>query len=265
MTSDESDSVNAPPLWRSVVSGSVGGICATLVGHPFETVKVRMQTGATTGLFRSLYAGVASPLVGVTPVWALAYSSWRAAYNFQDDGRDEVLRSAFAGAFSGLFHTIIKCPVEAIKVVAQNERLSSAAALRKLWTEQGPRGIFRGFGATAMMMTPSTFVFFGTYEWARRKLERDTDLNLNLMARSFLAGGLAGVMEWSTCMPFDSVKTQIQSGAHSSYAAAVRSIHAKHGVAGFYRGFLPVILRAFPANGAAFIGIEAANSALGAV
>jgi solute carrier family 25 (mitochondrial carnitine/acylcarnitine transporter), member 20/29 len=37
---------------RSLVAGGVGGICAVLVGHPFDLVKVRLQTagpGVYTG------------------------------------------------------------------------------------------------------------------------------------------------------------------------------------------------------------------------
>ena len=30
--------------FRSLIAGGVGGICAVVVGHPFDLVKVRMQT-----------------------------------------------------------------------------------------------------------------------------------------------------------------------------------------------------------------------------
>lgn len=69
---------------RSLVAGGFGGICAVIVGHPFDLVKVRLQTAergvysgaidvvkksiAKDGLGRGLYAGVSAPLVGVTPM-----------------------------------------------------------------------------------------------------------------------------------------------------------------------------------------------------
>lgn len=69
---------------RALVAGGVGGVCAVIVGHPFDLVKVRMQTAekgvysgaldvvrksvARDGLARGLYAGVSAPLVGVTPM-----------------------------------------------------------------------------------------------------------------------------------------------------------------------------------------------------
>ena len=69
---------------RSFTAGGFGGVCAVVVGHPFDLVKVRMQTAADgvyssaldvvrksvakDGLRRGLYAGVSAPLVGVTPM-----------------------------------------------------------------------------------------------------------------------------------------------------------------------------------------------------
>lgn len=72
---------------RSLAAGGFGGVCAVVVGHPFDLVKVRLQTaerGVYTGAFdvvkkgiardglrRGLYAGVSAPLVGVTPMCKL--------------------------------------------------------------------------------------------------------------------------------------------------------------------------------------------------
>lgn len=69
---------------RSFVAGGFGGVAAVVVGHPFDLVKVRLQTAekgvyssaidvvrksvAKDGLRRGLYAGVSAPLVGVTPM-----------------------------------------------------------------------------------------------------------------------------------------------------------------------------------------------------
>ena len=69
---------------RDFAAGGVGGVCAVLVGHPFDLVKVRLQTAekgvysgamdvvrktiAREGPIRGLYAGVSAPLVGVTPM-----------------------------------------------------------------------------------------------------------------------------------------------------------------------------------------------------
>ena len=69
---------------RALAAGGIGGVCAVVVGHPFDLVKVRLQTAekgvysgamdvvrktiAREGPARGLYAGVSAPLVGVTPM-----------------------------------------------------------------------------------------------------------------------------------------------------------------------------------------------------
>ena len=77
---------------RSFAAGGFGGVCAVVVGHPFDLVKVRMQTAADgvyssaldvvrksvarDGLRRGLYAGVSAPLVGVTPMCTSGLPAW---------------------------------------------------------------------------------------------------------------------------------------------------------------------------------------------
>lgn len=74
---------------RALVAGGVGGVFAVVVGHPFDLVKVRLQTAekgvysgamdvvrktvAKEGLARGMYAGVSAPLVGVTPMFAVSF------------------------------------------------------------------------------------------------------------------------------------------------------------------------------------------------
>ena len=60
---------------QPVVSGCAGGVGSVLVGHPFETVKARLQTGvkpAWPGL-RGAFAGIAAPLSGQVPFWGSFY------------------------------------------------------------------------------------------------------------------------------------------------------------------------------------------------
>ena len=35
---------NEQPYWHDFVSGYVGGACGVIIGHPFDTVKIRLQT-----------------------------------------------------------------------------------------------------------------------------------------------------------------------------------------------------------------------------
>ncbi len=86
-TSSGSSSSSVASQVRSFAAGGFGGVCAVVVGHPFDLVKVRLQTAdrgvyssavdvvrksvARDGLRQGLYAGVSAPLVGVTPMCEL--------------------------------------------------------------------------------------------------------------------------------------------------------------------------------------------------
>jgi len=73
---------------RALAAGGVGGVCAVLTGHPFDLVKVHLQTaekGKYNGAIdvvkkimaqsgpKGLYAGVTAPLFGVTPMFAISF------------------------------------------------------------------------------------------------------------------------------------------------------------------------------------------------
>ena len=59
----------------SFVSGLVAGLSGTLVGHPFDTIKVRMQTGVKGQplTIHSVYRGVGPPLLTAGAVQALNF------------------------------------------------------------------------------------------------------------------------------------------------------------------------------------------------
>lgn len=59
--------------------------------------------------------------------------------------------------------------------------------------------------------------------------------------------------EWAAIMPIDTIKTRYTVAKQGvTVRAVVRQILQEAGLRGLYRGFLPTMLRAFPANGAAF-------------
>ena len=89
-----------------------------------------------------------------------------------------------------------------------------------------------------------------------------------------MAGGLAGtlyplsptntgVAMWTLIFPIDTIKSSLQaSSTPTSLPAVVRHLHAKGGVAAFFPGLAPALLRSFPANAATFLGVEMARKGL---
>jgi len=284
---------------KSFLSGGVGGAAAVLVGHPFDLTKTRLQT-APAGTYRGavdvvkqtlardgvkgLYRGMGPPLMGVTPIYAISFWGYdlgkKIVYAVTPQRQNTELsvgELAFAGFFSAIPATLIAAPAERIKVVLQVQGQGKggttykgpADAIRGLYKEGGLKSIFRGTGATLARDGPGSAAYFVAYELAKKALtpanQPTSQLNLGAI---IVAGGTAGIAMWSIAIPPDTIKSRIQSapqGTYSGFLDCTRKTIAKDGVKALWKGFGPAMARAFPANAAAFLGVEASRSFLDTV
>jgi len=276
----------------SFLSGGVGGVSAVLVGHPFDLTKTRLQTapaGTYTGALdvvkktlardgvRGLYRGMGPPLAGVTPIFAISFWGYdlgkKIVYSATPNRKSPVLglgELAFAGFFSAIPTTLVAGPAERVKVLlqiqgqgAQSKYSGPTDVVRQLYREGGLRSIFRGTAATLARDGPGSAAYFVAYEVAKRKLtpagSDPSQLNLGAVV---LAGGLAGVAMWSIAIPPDVIKSRLQSAPHGTYTGFVDCVQktiAKDGPKALWKGFGPAMARAFPANAATFLGVEASK------
>lgn len=194
---------------RSFAAGGFGGICAVVVGHPFDLVKVRLQTAesgvyksavdclkqsiARDGLRRGLYAGVSAPLVGVTPMFAVSFwgydlgkqlvTSYTTVEKNAATGQPQLSigQVSAAGFFSAIPMTAITAPFERVKVIlqVQGSRLQPGEeprykggmdVVRSLYREGGVRSVFRGSAATLARDGPGSAAYFAAYEYIKRRL-----------------------------------------------------------------------------------------------
>ncbi|KAK7927463.1 hypothetical protein PG985_004461 [Apiospora marii] len=195
---------------RSFAAGGFGGVCAVVVGHPFDLVKVRLQTAergvynsaidvvrksiARDGLKRGLYAGVSAPLVGVTPMFAVSFWGYDLGKQIVTSvstpeispatGRPtqlSIAQTSAAGFFSAIPMTAITAPFERVKVILQVQDQKTKPGekpkynggldvVRQLYREGGVRSVFRGSAATLARDGPGSAAYFAAYEYCKRKL-----------------------------------------------------------------------------------------------
>lgn len=193
---------------RSLAAGGVGGVCAVLVGHPFDLVKVRLQTAekgvysgaldvvrktvAREGMFRGLYAGVSAPLVGVTPMFAVSFWGYDMGKKLVEAATTVPVKNntpqytlgqiSAAGFFSAIPMTLITAPFERVKIILQiqgqkqlgpGEKPQYSGGLdvvRQLYKEGGIRSVFRGSAMTLARDGPGSAAYFATYEYIKRNL-----------------------------------------------------------------------------------------------
>ncbi|KAJ3215038.1 carnitine transporter [Dinochytrium kinnereticum] len=191
---------------------------------------------------------------------------------------------AAAGAVASIPTAMILGPAERIKILLQVERTGeshgpqpakrshlreSLRSILRVWKAGGGIfGLYRGAGLTVLRDIPGDAAYFATFEGLKRALNKSLfDNGSGLQSKEsigfmgvfviLLSGGLAGCANWCVCIPIDSIKTQWQqSPPGSSFVKLMQ----KQTFFGLYRGLGPILLRAFPASGAFFLGVESSTS-----
>eukprot|EP00164_Ancoracysta_twista_P000488 GFYU01000653.1.p1 GENE.GFYU01000653.1~~GFYU01000653.1.p1 ORF type:complete len:310 (+),score=108.34 GFYU01000653.1:30-932(+) len=277
--------------WKNTVAGGFGGVCLVAAGHPLDTIKVRLQTMkvvpgqapqyagaldcakqtvAKEGV-RGLYKGMLAPILGVTPMYAVCFLGYGVGQQMQQQyaGQPLTLVQQFnAGCMAGVFTTAIMVPGERVKCLLQIQGASSAPpkysgpldVVKQVLAESGPRGLYKGTVATLLRDIPGSGAYFAGYEGFKIALtpEGKTSADLGPL-KTLFAGGMAGICNWLVSIPPDTLKSRFQTapeGTYSGLGAVFRELVQKEGYGALYKGFAPIMLRAFPANAACFLGYE---------
>uniref|UniRef100_A0A1B0DF90 Mitochondrial basic amino acids transporter n=1 Tax=Phlebotomus papatasi TaxID=29031 RepID=A0A1B0DF90_PHLPP len=260
------------------IAGCFGGCAGVIVGHPFDTIKVHLQTQdhrnpQYRGTFhclktivardsvRGLYRGMASPMSGVAFVNAIVFGVYGNVQRRTED--PNTLRSHFlAGAAAGLAQSLVCSPMELIKMRLQLQSESSLggrvkfkgplSCLLHIWHHEGLRGVYRGLGITAARDLPGFSSYFVSYEMMTRTTPNPSAFH------TLMAGGMAGIFSWLCTFPIDVVKSRIQAD-ESKYKGIMDCIvksYRSEGLAFLSRGLASTIIRAFPMNAACFLVVS---------
>lgn len=279
---------------KDFISGGFGGACTVIVGQPLDTIKVRLQTQPipepgkkplylgtwdcalktvrNEGFF-GLYKGMAAPLVGVTPMFAVCFLGFGIGKKLQQKTPDETLTAVQlfnAGMLSGVFTTAIMTPGERIKCLLQVQAAGTGPKLyngpidvvKVLYKQGGIRSLYKGTCATLLRDVPASGVYFLTYEWLKRVLSPDGKSGDLSPLRIIVAGGMAGMFNWMVAIGPDVLKSRLQTAPEGKYPNGIRSVFVdimrNEGPSALFKGAAPVMIRAFPANAACFLGYEVA-------
>lgn len=305
-------------VYKGFVAGIFSGIAKLSVGHPFDTIKVRMQTSTAAqfsgplqcltqtvrneGLL-ALYKGASPPLVGwmfmdsimlgsltfyrrllhtslFHPTQAFSLSQPLIMKSEPPAGHKlPALGHAMAGVMAGTTVSFIAAPIEHIKARLQVQYSASKAerfyrgpidCVKKIYSAHGIPGLYHGLSAT-LLFRSFFFFWWGSYDLFTKYLDKNT--NLSMPAVNFWAGGLSAQVFWITSYPSDVVKQRVMTDPlggklgdgerkYRGWREAAKSVYRDQGAKGFWRGFWPCFLRAFPANAVALVAFEGVMRAL---
>ncbi|CAI0418585.1 unnamed protein product [Linum tenue] len=288
---------------KDLAAGTVGGAAQLVVGHPFDTIKVKLQSqpvplpgqppkyaGAFDAVKQTiaaegaggLYKGMGAPLATVAAFNAVLFTvrgQMEALLRSEPGATLTIGQQVICGAGAGLAVSILACPTELVKcrlAVADSSAATVAlkyggpmdVAKQVLRSEGGTRGLFKGLVPTMAREIPGNAAMFGVYELLKQKMAGGEDTSKLGRGSLMLAGGLAGASFWGSVYPTDVVKSALQVDDYSKpkYSGsmdAFRKILAAEGVKGLYKGFGPAMGRSIPANAACFLAYEVTKSSLG--
>lgn len=272
-------------IYSEIIPGTLAGIAQVASGHPFDTVKVYLQTqnknkyGGMLDCFRkiimnegplSLYKGATSPLFGamfhnINAFFSYDLTKKLIMYSKCIDNESELKTSDLflAGSISALPISLFEAPLDHIKckmqIQSKNNIIYTNAiqGLSKIYSKNGFRGVMMGYNATLLRNAPSFGIYFSSYQYTYDSLQK---YNINENIKYFLSGGLAGLYSWSLLYPFEVVKTRIQVDSidkknrkYQGIGDCFQKIIKNEGYSALWRGYLPTIIRAFPVNGCIFL------------
>jgi hypothetical protein len=229
------------------IGGSLAGGCGVLVGQPFDTLKVRLQSGqfdqagrpSTVAAAlrntvqaegaRALFKGLLAPLLSTSLLNAIVFSvkGWtlRALHGpaaSQPQFAAPLSSIAASGALAGAVSTIIGTPAELLKCQLQVRKgeialgAGNVAVARQLLREGGVLALYRGQTTMLCRETLAFATYFTVYEVVKRGFNpymssSEGSQVANPMFVQMFAGAVTGICTWGLVCPIDVLKTRVQT------------------------------------------------------
>jgi len=293
------------PQWliacKDIMGGTIGGFGLCLVGHPFDTMKVRLQTQPFDNpMYNGLidcakktmgnegiggfYKGVFSPLCGQMFLNATQFLSWGQSVALVTYGTDKttitmtVQDYCMAGVLTAFACGLVESPIDFFKSQLQVQIFKKDPLYRTvpqcfkyILKNYGIRGAYQGVSATIIRNIPFRASYFGTYEFCRSKLVvPGQERNQLHWSKLLFSGGMAGIVQWFISYPLDVIKSSMQSDSpdrsqrkYKGWVDCAQKLYAEGGIKRFGRGFVPCMMRSFPANATCFLLYEKTRTFLG--
>lgn len=248
--------------------GVMYGTTSVCVGHPFDTIKTKMQAQRgfeSRNMFhtfsktvreqgvRGLYRGCLPPLFGSGIFRSTQFAVFEAVYTYLDHplGHSELpltgglqVRVLAAGFTAATARSLIETPLEYAKVRRQTQQS---------WQF---RHLYRGFGVTWFRTQGLMNTYFILVDSGRRHVP---ELFSTPLIGPFLTSGVAATLGWWVVWPLEYMKSQVQGsyGQDESVLRRMRRVlRERGGVFALYRGIGPGTIRSFIANGTSMIVMQ---------
>jgi len=267
-------------------AASTSSIFSRLVCHPLDTLRLRIQTYPSAKLpplaelipkpaIRGLYAGLPVALTIGIPALSVYLSAYEGAKAFlstriqNEDGSIMKQLPVFlaAGMTAEVASAAIWTPMDVVKSRLQKgeDGTNSARVLiRRIWREEGYRGVFRGYWMSIAVWGPQVSFYWMLYESLKTRFipgytpasSRAPSPSVSglseesLTLRYLLTSSAACAISVTVTNPIDAVQARWQTsgGKAGGLQDIVRTMWRIGGTSAFLRGIGARIVYTIPAN-----------------
>eukprot|EP00927_Polykrikos_kofoidii_P050987 TRINITY_DN44802_c0_g1_i1.p1 TRINITY_DN44802_c0_g1~~TRINITY_DN44802_c0_g1_i1.p1 ORF type:complete len:278 (-),score=24.68 TRINITY_DN44802_c0_g1_i1:61-894(-) len=268
--------------WRPFAAGLTSGVCNVVTGHPFDTLKVRMQTASirpdAAMCCRNVWAGIRGPLVITPLIVGLNFGLYEhirlrlvvacPALFTESDGRPNMLSVFTAGSLSGFLLSNVTCPLNNVKVQQQTVKGGSSIGMQEAALRVGVRGLYKAYIPNAVCLGAFRGINMFSFELAKRWLGVDSNgegAQADLFTR-FVSGSLAGAVGSATIFPIDTLRSRLmrdwQGTLYSGTWHCFKKVVQEGGVRSLYRGVSYSLIRSLPVTGVTLSAFDMTLKAL---
>ncbi|KAM5364916.1 hypothetical protein ACJA88_012758 [Fusarium oxysporum] len=246
-------SSNKYPFWF----GGSASAMATLLTHPLDLVKVRLQSTITPA--RLSMAGMASRVI-TTEGYAGLYAGLSAAilrqftystirFGVYEDLKSRLTLSGFIGGVAGN-------PADIVNVRMQSDMTRPLAEQRNykhvfdgiihITRNEGLSSLYRGVGANALRASLMNSSQLASYDMAKASCIRTFGMNDDTITH-LVASSLAGIVATTVCSPVDVVKTRIMGSTNGEHVwQIIKRSTLSESPLWVFKGWVPSFLRLGP-------------------
>lgn len=231
---------------KHLLAGSASGLISSILFQPLDLIKTRLQqTNSPTILetlrvsgIGSFWRGSTSTILRTVPGSGLYFASQHTLRTRKFTAFQSGVLARVAVGFAMMPLTVVKTRFESSIYTDKTIVASLTAVLRT----NGVKGLWAGFGATALRDAPFAGTYLYLYTESRRLLHHTLD-NSPAFKSNFACGVFAGCAATLITQPFDTLKTRIALGIHPNLVVGFLAILKTSGVAGLFTGILPRLMR----------------------
>lgn len=231
--------------------GGTAGVCEVLIMQPTIAIKNALQEGRPIPWYpRALYRGLAVNAASIAPITAIQFGTHRLLERALGEDVSELGRIG-AAAGAGAASALVGCPAELLMIQQQKSGQPLLAEARRIVSQYGALGLYRGMTATTIRETVYTGSYLGLCPVLKGYLDSRKLLEGYPAGSSLVLSGItAGLFAAFATQPVDTAKTRQQAfldpKVHPEYAtmrSSLRHLVQTNGLTSLWAGITPRAFR----------------------